>query len=49
LRVFWRWQLSCRTFQGWDDLTSADIAAFMEGQLGQGLTLPDPLPRHLSP
>jgi integrase/recombinase XerC len=38
LRVFWRWQLTRRTFQGWDDLTSADIAAFMEAQLGQGLS-----------
>ena len=38
LRVFWRWQLTHRTFQGWDDLTSADVAAFMEAQLGQGLS-----------
>jgi integrase/recombinase XerC len=37
LRAFWRWQLARRTFQGWDDLTSADIAAFMEAQLGRGL------------
>lgn len=38
LRVFWRWQLARRTFQGWDDLTSADIAAFMAAQLGRGLS-----------
>ena len=38
LRVFWRWQLARRTFQGWDDLTSADIAAFMAARLGRGLS-----------
>jgi site-specific recombinase XerD len=37
LRIFWRWQLARRTFVGWDDLTTADIEAFMTAQLGRGL------------
>jgi hypothetical protein len=38
LPAFWRWQLPRRAFQGWDDLTSADIAAFMEAELGRRLS-----------
>jgi len=37
LRLFWSWQLARRSFRGWDDLTAADIAAFVEAQLGRGL------------
>lgn len=37
LRIFWRWQLERRAFESWDDLTTADIAAFMDAQLGRGL------------
>jgi len=37
LRIFWRWQLTRRTFCGWDDLTTTDIAAFVEAQLAHGL------------
>lgn len=37
LRLFWRWQLARRAFAGWQDLTSADVAAFMDAQLVRGL------------
>lgn len=37
LRIFWRWQLARRSFEGWEDLTTADIAAFIDAQLARGL------------
>ncbi|MFQ5343347.1 MAG: tyrosine-type recombinase/integrase [Anaerolineae bacterium] len=37
LRFFWRWQLERRAFESWDDLTTADVAAFIDAQLGRGL------------
>jgi len=37
LRIFWRWQLARRSLEGWDDLTTADIAAFIDAQLARGL------------
>lgn len=36
LRVFWQWQLARRSFTSWADLTSADMAAFMDAELGRG-------------
>lgn len=36
LRVFWQWQVAQRSFTSWADLTSADMAAFMDAQLGRG-------------
>jgi len=36
LRVCWQWQLARRSFAAWADLTSADMAAFMDAQLGRG-------------
>src|SRR5262249_28477906 len=35
LRAFWQWQLARRTFNDWADLTSADLAAFMDAELGR--------------
>ncbi|NOZ50115.1 MAG: tyrosine-type recombinase/integrase [Chloroflexi bacterium] len=37
LHRFWRWQLQRREFTGWQDLTTADITAFTDAQLGRGL------------
>jgi site-specific recombinase XerD len=37
LRRFWEWQLARRSFDGWGDLTSTDVAAFVDARLGQGL------------
>jgi site-specific recombinase XerD len=37
LRLFWRWQLARRAWHGWADLTTADMAAFMEAQLAREL------------
>jgi site-specific recombinase XerD len=37
LRLFWRWQLVRRTWHDWADLTTADMAAFVEAQLARGL------------
>ena len=37
LRAFWQWQLARRTFNDWADLTSADLAAFMDAELGRGI------------
>jgi len=37
LRAFWQWQLARRPFSSWADLTSADIAAFMDAELARGL------------
>jgi site-specific recombinase XerD len=83
LRGFWQWQLAHRPLTTWVELSTADIAAYMDAELARGiapktvkttldrvyevlrylvgrgavphlpvrpaLTLPDPLPRHLSP
>lgn len=37
IRRFWEWQLARRTFASWKELTSADVAAFADAQLGRGL------------
>src|SRR5439155_16800845 len=37
LRQFWLWQLRRRSFRDWADLTSADMAAFMDAELARGL------------
>ncbi len=37
LRQFWQWQLARRALSGWQELTSADIAAFMDVGLERGL------------
>jgi len=37
LRAFWQWQVARRTFSGWADLTSADLAAFMDAELARGI------------
>lgn len=37
LRTFWRWQLARRPFAGWQELTSADVAAFLTAELARGL------------
>jgi len=37
VRQFWQWQLARRSFTSWADLTSADIAAFMDAELARGL------------
>lgn len=37
LRLFWRWQLARRPLRGFDDLTSEDVAAFIDAELARGL------------
>jgi site-specific recombinase XerD len=37
LRLFWSWQLGRRPLAGFEELTAADVAAFADAQLGQGL------------
>jgi site-specific recombinase XerD len=37
LRIFWTWQLSHRSLQGWEELQSEDLAAFADVQLARGL------------
>ena len=37
LRAFWEWQLARRPFNTWADLTTADLAAFMEAELCRGI------------
>jgi site-specific recombinase XerD len=37
LRRFWCWQLDRHSWRSWDDLSAADVAAFVEAQLARGL------------
>jgi integrase/recombinase XerD len=37
LRRFWQWQLAHRVVSGWQDLTRADIAAFMDAERTRGV------------
>ena len=37
LRQFWEWQLAHRDLQGWEDLGTADIAAYTDAELQRGL------------
>lgn len=37
LSVFWRWQLERRPFTHWAELTTNDIAAFMDAELARGM------------
>ena len=37
LRRFWQWQLAERPLSTWADLTTTDMAAFMDAELGRGL------------
>jgi len=39
LRAFWRWQLARRPFEAWQELTTADVAAFLTAELARGLTV----------
>lgn len=38
LRAFWHWQLARRAMAGFEDLTGADVAAFMSAELGRGMS-----------
>ena len=37
LRHFWQWQVARRPISAWADLTTSDMAAFMDAELGRGL------------
>jgi site-specific recombinase XerD len=37
LRQFWRWQLAQRAWSGWEQLSAADVSAFVDAQLSEGL------------